>query len=129
MNGPRQNRRPIPEDSVDLSNGTSPNNSAKKFDQDKPSLANISMIPMEVLNEVGEVFKFGAAKYGTNNWRIGFSWLRVSSAVLRHIFAWLRGESNDPESGYNHLSHAIAGLIFLIHYENTETGTDDRWKE
>jgi len=97
----------------------------KKFDQGKP---NYSLIPMEALDEVAKVFTFGATKYGDHNWRGGFNWTRLSSAVLRHISAWLRGETYDPESRCHHLAHAICGLLMLLSFAFTKSGKDDRYK-
>ena len=37
-----------------------------KFDKEKPPMA---LIPPEPLYEVADVFRFGAEKYGMNNWR------------------------------------------------------------
>ena len=42
------------------------------------------------------------------------------------MFAWFRGERNDPESGLSHLAHAICNLMMLIHYETTYPEGDDR---
>jgi hypothetical protein len=54
-------------------------------------------------------------------------WTRLVGAVLRHTFAWMRGESIDPESGLSHLAHAACGLLFLLAYELNNVGTDDRY--
>jgi hypothetical protein len=74
------------------------------------------------------VLEFGAKKYDPWNWKGGFKWARVASAVLRHIFSWLGGEDKDPETGLSHLSHASCGLMFLIDFEVNKLGEDDRWK-
>lgn len=96
-----------------------------KHDQGKPSLA---LLPGESLEEVAKVLDFGANKYGVYNWRKGFTYTRVTSAALRHIFAFLRGEDKDPETGLSHIAHAICGLLFLLTFILTKTGTDDRYK-
>jgi len=88
----------------------------------------MSLLPTKAISDVAEVFTFGATKYGDHNWRDGLNWTRLSSAVLRHIFAWLGGEDNDPESGLNHLSHAACGILMLLEYSHTKSGEDDRWK-
>lgn len=78
--------------------------------------------------EVSKVLTFGKDKYGAHNWRNGLHWSRISSAMLRHIFAWLGGEDRDPESGLNHLAHAACGTLMLLEYVITKSGEDDRYK-
>ena len=46
--------------------------------------------------------------------------------MLRHILAWKRGETNDPESGLPHLAHAGWNCIALMHYGRYGLGEDDR---
>lgn len=86
----------------------------------------IALMPTEALEEIAAVFTFGAKKYAADNWRKGFTFRRVASACLRHLFAWLRGEDKDPETGLSHLAHAACNLMFLITFQKTGTGTDDR---
>lgn len=77
-----------------------------------------SLLPMEALEPVVEVLEFGKTKYSAWNWSegSGFKWTRVSSATLRHIFAWMKGEDLDPETHKSHLAHAVCNLIFLLYY-------------
>lgn len=96
-----------------------------KYDNNKPD---VSLLPPEALLEIAKVFDFGKGKYSAHNWRGGFVWTRISSAVLRHIYAWLKGEDKDPESGLSHLAHAACGLMFLLTFEVTKKGEDDRYK-
>jgi len=97
----------------------------KKHDGGKPPMALLSGF---ALAEIAKVLEFGAKKYDPWNWRGGFKWSRLSSAVLRHIFSWLNGEDKDPETGLSHLSHAACGIIFLIDFEVNQLGEDDRYK-
>ncbi len=97
----------------------------KKNDQNKPPIA---LMPPEAIVEIAKVFDFGVQKYDADNWRAGFKWRRLVSAVLRHTFAWLGGEDKDPESGLSHLAHAACGIMMLIAFEVTKSGEDDRWK-
>jgi len=99
-------------------------NTAVKFDGDK---IRMELLPTHALEEIGKVMTFGAKKYDDENWRGGMSWKRLVGAALRHLFAWSSGENTDPESGLSHLSHAACCLAFLITYEKTSTGTDDRY--
>ena len=97
-----------------------------KFDTDKPSL---DLLPFSALVEVGKVLSFGAAKYAPNNWRSGngMAWSRLLAAALRHLFAWGSGEDKDKETGFNHLAHAAACVLFLLAYSVDGGGRDDRW--
>lgn len=96
----------------------------KKFDQGKPEFHHVA----EFANELGMVNRaldYGAAKYGRDNWKLGSAEKDVSrnkSAAIRHVFSSLRGEFSDPESGIEHLAHAIAGLLFVMWHERVNTG-------
>ena len=96
---------------------------AWKQDGGKPRM---DLIAPEMLFGVAEVLRFGAAKYAERNWEAGMSWGRCFGALMRHLWAWWRGEANDPETGFSHLWHAACCLMFLIAYEERKIGTDDR---
>lgn len=98
-------------------------NGAVKFDSGKPDL---SLHPPVAIEIVGQVWSFGQQKYAAFNWAKGFDWRRPVAAALRHIFRWLAGENNDPESGLPHLAHAICCLMMVVHFQATKTGTDNR---
>lgn len=98
---------------------------ANHDDSHKPPMA---MLPGEPLRQVAAVMAMGAKKYGTHNWRKGSAWSRYISSTLRHIFAWLSGETNDPESGINHLAHAACNLLFVIEWQSSGKGEDDRYR-
>lgn len=97
-----------------------------KFDEGKVDL---SLLPITPLEYIARVLEFGAKKYGATNWRKGMSWRRLAAACLRHIFAYLRGEDLDPESGLPHLAHAACCLIFLLWYGENRKNFDDRIKD
>jgi len=84
------------------------------------------LLPIPALEAVIRVFTFGAKKYGDFNWENGFKFSRLTGACFRHIFAWLKGENLDPESGESHLAHAACCLLMLISFQLKGTGTDDR---
>lgn len=96
-----------------------------KFDTEKAPMA---LIPSEALEEIAKALAFGEKRYGSWNWAAGMSWSRLASAALRHLFAWLKGETYDPDSGLNHLSHCACNLLFLITSQKNNWGTDDRHK-
>lgn len=95
----------------------------QKFDQEKPR---IDLVPSVLITEVAKVLGFGADKYEANQWREGTDWNRFYAAAMRHLLAWNEGETNDPESGINHLSHAACSLGFLLEYTNSKLGNDHR---
>lgn len=95
----------------------------RKDDNNKPRL---DLLPPELLFSVAEVLTFGAGKYSERNWECGMSWGRVFAALMRHMWAWWRGEATDDETGLSHLAHAGACLAFLIAYEARQIGVDDR---
>lgn len=89
-----------------------------------------SLMPFEVIEDINKVLEFGAQKYSANNWKAGtgFKYTRILNSLLRHIFAYIRGEDNDPESGLSHLAHAGCNIVFLLYYAKYKTkySNDDR---
>jgi len=94
--------------------------SAEKHDQGK---ARYDRIPPHALDAVAQVLRFGADKYGEDDgWRrVERARSRYFAATMRHAWAWMRGESLDPESGLPHLAHAITSLMFVLDVELSES--------
>ena len=86
----------------------------------------VDLLPVDALEAVAGVLKFGAAKYGERNWERGMAWSRVYGSLLRHLWAWWREEKLDTESGLPHLHHALCCLLFLVAYDLRGVGVDDR---
>jgi len=63
---------------------------------------------------------------GERNWERGMAWSRPFSALMRHVWAWWRGQETDPETGYSHLAHAGCCVLFLLAYQLRRVGSDDR---
>ena len=97
-----------------------------KFVKDDNAKTRYDLLPPELLEETAKVLTFGAQKYSAHNWAQGASWSRYFSAMMRHMWAWWRGEDNDPETGFSHLAHAACCLSFLIAYQRRDLGEDDR---
>lgn len=97
---------------------------ALKHDESK---VRVDLLPTHSLEEIAKVLTFGAKKYDSWNWTRGFAWSRLLGASLRHIFAFMRGEDEDPESGYSHLSHAGCCILMLIWHEKYKKELDDRF--
>lgn len=94
-----------------------------KFDDGK---LRYDLVPPEALEAVTEILTLGAQKYRDRNWETGMRWGRPFAAAMRHLWAWWRGESVDPETGKSHLAHAACNLFFLIAFERRHAGEDDR---
>jgi hypothetical protein len=99
--------------------------SGVKFDQDKPRVDLLDPLALEGL---AAVLTFGANKYAANNWRGGISYSRLTAAMLRHLFAFMRGEDIDPESGLPHIDHLGCCWMFLSYHSKVNKHLDDRYK-
>jgi len=77
-----------------------------------------SLLPWKAIQSVVAVLEFGAKKYALDNWKkVPQAETRYFDAAMRHILAWHQGEKKDPETGFNHLSHAVCCLLFLIWFD------------
>ena len=98
----------------------------KKFDNGKPR---VSLVPMEPLLELADLYSRGARKYGDNNWTLGIKWSRIFDALMRHTSKWWNGEDYDAEDGQHHMA-AVAWCAFtLLEYKKTRPEFDDRLKK
>jgi hypothetical protein len=84
------------------------------------------LLAPEFLDGTAQVLTYGAVKYGARNWEAGMNWSRPFAALMRHMWAWWRGEKSDPETGMSHLWHAACCVMFLMAYEARGAGKDDR---
>ena len=94
-----------------------------KYDGGKPRL---DLLPPGALIEIAKVLEHGAVKYALNNWVKGAAWSRYYAALQRHLQAWALCEDDDPDTGLYHLAHAGCCLTFLLQYQISSIGTDDR---
>ena len=96
---------------------TTPNQSIKA-DAGKPRL---SLVPPAIIEAVGRVRTYGAAKYGASE-----SWRQVEperykDALLRHLCEYLRDSRGvDEESGLLHLEHVACNVAFLLALESSD---------
>lgn len=74
------------------------------------------LLSFQAVQELVKVLTFGAGKYGDRNWENGINYDRVYEAALRHLTSWWMREDRDPETGLNHLAHAMCCIMFLLHY-------------
>lgn len=76
--------------------------------------APLSVVPMNVIAEVGVGMLEGASKYGRHNYRgVGVRSSVYFDAAMRHMVAWWEGEDVDPDSGLSHVTKAICTLVVL----------------
>ena len=97
-----------------------------KYDKGK---LRYDLIPSDALEQLAAVYTIGADKYEDNNWRKGMKWSRPFAALMRHAWAWFRGEDIDPESGLNHMIHAAWNCFTLVNYAKTHPEFDNRVKK
>lgn len=94
-----------------------------KFDSGKLMF---ELISPRAMRGLAQILTYGANKYLPRNWEKGIAFSRVYGATLRHLQdAWWEGENIDPETGYNHIYHALCNLMFLAHY----VSYPDKYKE
>ena len=100
---------------------------AEKHDQNKPPM---HLLPPHAIEQVAKVFGFGAKKYAAFNYleEGGLDSNRLIGAAMRHINAWNKGETLDPESGENHLAHAVCSLTMLLEILHYYPKQDKRFK-
>jgi hypothetical protein len=77
-----------------------------------------TLLPWDALEEVVRVLEYGTRKYSEGNWRhVTRAKTRYTNAALRHMVAWMNGEVHDSETGFHHLAHSVANLLFVLHFE------------
>lgn len=83
------------------------------------------LVPFQEMTEAyARVAEFGAKKYAAWNWSLGLKRVQILGSLLRHAFAYLRGEERDRESGLLHTDHILwnaAALSHNVHW-NLEDG-------
>lgn len=104
-----------------------PKPKAKTYDEGKDPLA---YLPWAGVRAVSQVQAYGHKKYEDyNNYRKGMEEGRNLSCALRHIAAYMEGESLDPESKQSHLAHAACRLLFVLQNQHDKVAIDDRYKK
>jgi hypothetical protein len=94
--------------------------------KDDTGKARYDLIPGDALDALAAVYSLGAAKYESRNWERGMRWGRVFAAMMRHAWAWWRGERNDPTDGQHHLASVAWCAFALLAYDLRGIGADDR---
>lgn len=102
-----------------------PGNSAAKNDGGK---LRFDLIPVLPLEELVFTITLGANKYGDRDWERGMPYGRMFAAMLRHAWAWWKGESRDFEDRNHHLAAVAFCALALMELERTHPEMDDRPK-
>lgn len=91
-------------------------------------MARYDLIPAEALDALARHYGAGALKYADRQWEKGYSWGLSFAAMMRHAWAWWRGEDFDAETGSHHLSAVAWHALALYTFQCRGVGTDDRPK-
>jgi len=89
----------------------------------------LNTIPYDLVpyHEITEAYirvaEFGATKYEPWNWSKGLNRLNLICSLLRHTFAYLRGQDFDKDSGLCHTDHILWNAVALSH--NVHWGLED----
>lgn len=79
----------------------------------KDDKAPLEYLRLDGIEEMCRVFKFGASKYGKENYLKGHHVDQLTSAALRHLLAYQDGQEHDPETGFRHIAHAMCCMAML----------------
>lgn len=91
-------------------------------------LARYDLIPSRPLGQVAEHYGRGAAKYADHQWRKGYEWSKSFAAMMRHAWAFWRGEDIDPETGSPHMAAVAWHALALLEFSEKYPEFDDRHK-
>jgi len=69
------------------------------------------LLPPHALEGIAAIFTYGSYKYNDNNWMKAEYPDRYYAAMMRHVQEVRKGNHIDPESGLNHLDHALVCLM------------------
>lgn len=85
------------------------------------------LIPATALHRLAIHYANGAKKYGDRNWEKGIPASRCIASALRHLYAWIRGQTDE-----DHLAAVLFNIMAIIHFEEvgeTEVLDAGPWTE
>jgi len=88
------------------------------------------MPSLEVNESYARVAEFGAHKYDVDNWMKGLPTSQIMGSLMRHCWAWMRGEEFDdgPKgSGLRHTDHILWNAVALVYNVEHNPECDDRF--
>ena len=74
-----------------------------------------------------EAKEFEVIASGANNWKEGLKYTEIAESMKRHLFAFIEGEDNDPESKLSHVGHILCNAMFLSYMFIFKKDYDDRY--
>jgi len=86
------------------------------------------LLPPDAMEYVARALTHGLTEYPERNWERGMAWCRVFGSLMRHSWAWFRGEDIDAKSGLPHMALATTNCLFLLTYQLRGIGDDNRVK-
>lgn len=84
------------------------------------------LIPVDALEELVLIYTRALSKYPERNWEKGMSWSRCFGSLMRHSWAFWRGEERDSETNCHHMAMAAWNAMALVSYSLRKVGKDDR---
>jgi len=94
-----------------------------RYNNGKPKM---STLPPEFLLGIAKVLTHGEEKYGRFNFVKGNNVSVPYDSAMRHILAYMSGDTNDSESGEHHLLHAAINVMMMWLYDTEFPELDDR---
>lgn len=70
--------------------------------------------------------KWPIQRNGADQWKDGMPITEIAESLQRHLYAFLDGEDNDPESGLPHIGHMMCNIMFLSYNILFNNHYDDR---
>lgn len=81
------------------------------------------LVPASALLAMGRVLQANMDKHGDPRKALGNpdhpNGAREANeaSIMRHVLAWMEGESHDPDTGEHHLAHAMVRMAYMVHRE------------
>lgn len=92
----------------------------------KAGKAQMELLEPRFVEGLAQALAYGAKKYAPGGYRDGVKVAQYFGALLRHVFAVMRGEEKDAESGLDHLFHAAANCMIAWWILKNRPDMDDR---
>jgi hypothetical protein len=106
-----------------MSNQEPPQDRALRYNEGKPQW---SLVDFDALEGLVRVLEAGLDEYPKDNWKKGMPTLEICESILRHTFAYMRGEDIDPKSGEWHSDHIQSNAMFLSYMMKYRPEFDNR---
>jgi len=95
----------------------------KRHNNGKPKW---TLVDFDALEGMVKVLEQGVDEYGKFNWKEGLKTDEICESLLRHVFAYLRGEDIDPKSKLPVWDHILCNSLFLAYMMKFRPDCDTR---